>query len=165
MSKGSRQRAMPSTPQARPVPDAAAPDEPTEVAADEPTERPARARRRPTPPPRREEPAYLITGTECLAGHERGHELEAGRLGAVPTKKASRIGFGLVLWCTIGIAFVVDRRWVGLGLQLVVIWLIYSAIVQRRFGHRRRCWRTRTWRHAWGGLAMGTSDPTRPAGT
>jgi hypothetical protein len=95
----------------------------------------------------------------------RGHELDAGRLGRVPSKKATRIGLFLVLWCDIGIGLVVDRRWLSLGLQLLVLWLVFSAIVQRSAGHKGRCWRTRTWRHAWGGLAPTGSDPTRPAGT
>ena len=107
------------------------------------------------------EPDHLITGTGCLAGHQRGHELDSGRRGQVPTRRATRIGFFLVLWCAVGIGLVVDLGWLSLGLQLLVLWLVFTAFVQRRAGHRGRCWRTRTWRHAWGGLAPGGTG--RPA--
>lgn len=180
MSKGSRQRAMPSTPsttQSRPA--ASGSETPQSDTSRPGTTGSGRVPSAPSPAPaaaararaaaddrRRLEPEYLIKGTECLAGHERGHELDSGRIGQVPTRRATRIGFALVLWCSVGIAFVVDRKWLGFGLQVLVLWLAYSAIVQRRFGHRRRCWRTRAWRHAWGGLAPTSSeDPTRPAGT
>jgi hypothetical protein len=170
--KGANRRAMPSTPPATPHPsDAATGDRTPTPAGRGPGPRPAE----PTPapdrgpsdgsPPVEPEPTYLVNGTGCTAGHERGRELDAGRIGRVPTKRATRIGFFLVLWCAIGVGLVVDLGWLSLGLQLLVLWLAFSAIVQRRSGHRGRCWRTRTWRHAWGGLAPTGSDPTRPAGT
>lgn len=101
------------------------------------------------------EPDYLIAGTGCTAGHPRGHELDAGRLGTVPSRRATRIGVFLVLWCAVGLGLVVDSRWLSFGIQMLLLWLAFSAIVQRRAGHRGHCWRTRTWRHAWGGLAPG----------
>lgn len=107
------------------------------------------------------DPDHLINGTGCLAGHQRGHELDAGRHGQVPTRRATRIGFFLVLWCAVGLGLVVDLGWLSLGLQLLVLWLVFTAFVQRRAGHRGRCWRTRTWRHAWGGLAPAST--ARPA--
>lgn len=159
---------MPSTPSAGPPkqdrssPSAASQGPAPRAEASPDPEQGASARtERPVAP----EPEYLITGTGCTAGHVRGHELDAGRLGRVPTKRATRTGFFLVLWCAIGVGLVVDTRWIGLGLQLLAIWLAFSAIVQRRAGHRGHCWRTRSWRHAWGGLAPSSSDPTRPAGT
>ena len=111
------------------------------------------------------EPEYLVKGTGCTAGHERGHELDSGRLGRLPTRKATRIGLALVLWCSVGVAFLVDMKWLSFGLQVLLLWLAFSAVLQRRAGHRGRCWRTRAWRHAWGGFAPSFKDPTRPAGT
>lgn len=171
--RGANRRAMPSTPQAGAPPASAHPSSPEadgstpQPASNGPTRRPVEPAPGSGSPSQtaEPEPAYLIGGTGCTAGHVRGQELDAGRLGRVPSRKATRIGFFLVLWCAIGIGLVVDRRWLSLGLQLLVIWLAFSAIVQRRAGHRGRCWRTRTWRHAWGGLAPSSSDPTRPAGT
>jgi hypothetical protein len=111
-----------------------------------------------------QEPEYLIRGTGCTGGHERGHELDTGRLGRVPTRKGTRIGLFLVLWCVIGVGLVVDLRWLSFGLQLLAAWLILAAIVVRRSGHQGHCWRTRTWRHAWGGLAPTAKDPASTAG-
>lgn len=98
------------------------------------------------------EPDYLVAGTGCVRGHERGAELVTARLGKVPSRKMTRIGFGLVIWCLLGAAFLARGRYAVLGLEIAALWLAFSAVVQRRAGHRRRCWRTRTWRHAWGGL-------------
>ncbi len=170
--RGAHRRAMPSTPAADLDPGGAAPAPGPEQHASPPAPNgPARGQGEPAPTSRpaarpvEPEPAYLIEGTGCTDGHLRGQELDAGRLGRVPSKKATRLGFFLVLWCAIGVGLVVDQRWLGLGLQLLALWLAFSAIVQRRAGHKGRCWRTRTWRHAWGGLAPTSSDPTRPAGT
>lgn len=182
MAKSGRggRRAMPSTPATDQPANGATPPPPSSEKAEPTASRPptshrndrkspatrppAASARRDEPAPAREEPAYLIEGTGCTYGHQRGHELDAGRLGSVPTRKATRVGFFLVLWCAIGVGLVVDRRWLSIGIQLLVIWLAFSAVVQRRAGHRGRCWRTRSWRHAWGGLAPAMSDPTRPAG-
>jgi hypothetical protein len=109
------------------------------------------------------EPEYLIAGTKCLSGHVRGQELDAGRLGTVPSRKRARIGFGLMLWCVAGLAFlsvggITDLRWASFAAQVAVLWLVFAAFVVRTAGHRKRCWRTRTWRHAWGGLAPGSGS-------
>ncbi len=154
MAKSSRQRAMPSTPQDRPP--AAPPASTTGGRAPTPA-----ATRRAAAPPVQVEPGYLIAGTGCTAGHERGQELDAGRLGRVPSRKRARIGFGLVLWCVAGLAFlaavgITSWTWSTVGAQLAVLWLAFAAFVVRTSGHRKRCWRTRTWRHAWGGLAPGS---------
>jgi hypothetical protein len=90
-----------------------------------------------------------------VGGHERGRELEARRLGRVPSARLTRIGFGLVIWCVAGSLFLAQGRFALLALQVTLLWLALSAVVQRRAGHRGRCWRTRAWRHAWGGLVPG----------
>ena len=53
-------------------------------------------------------------------------------------------------------AGITSWTWSHLGAQVAVLWLAFAAFVVRRAGHRKRCWRTRTWRHAWGGLAPGS---------
>ncbi len=165
MAKSARQRAMPRTPQERPTTPpaadlAASPPSPPAPPAAEST-RVAAAPRAPTSRPTRVEPEYLITGTRCTAGHTRGQELDAGRLGLVPSRKRARIGFGLVLWCVAGMAVlaaagITSWTWSSWGGQVALLWLAFAAVVVRRAGHRRRCWATRTWRHAWGGLAPGS---------
>jgi hypothetical protein len=147
MAKSARHRAMPSTPQDRPA--SAAPASPA-------------ATPEPTPPAAPADPGYLITGTRCTAGHVRGQELDSGRLGTVPSRKRARIGFGLVLWCVAGMALlaaagITSWTWSLVGTQVAALWLAFAAVVVRNSGHRRRCWRTRSWRHAWGGLAPGSS--------
>ena len=154
MAKSPRERAMPSTPQDRPP----APPPPA-ASADRASNPPAP--RRHTTRVVAVEPDYLIVGTECVSGHVRGQELDAGRLGTVPSRKRARIGFGLVLWCVAGLAFlavggITELRWATLAAQVAVLWLVFAAFVVRTAGHRKRCWRTRTWRHAWGGLAPGS---------
>lgn len=167
MAKSARQRAMPSTPQERPAtpPPADAPggSEPTAAGAPGGGAPKPVAARRSTGPATRAEQEYLITGTGCTAGHLRGHELDAGRLGAVPSQKRARIGFGLVLWCVAGMALlaaagITSWTWATVGAQVAVVWLAFAAFVVRTSGHRKRCWRTRTWRHAWGGLAPGSGS-------
>ena len=106
---------------------------------------------RPTDRPR-DEPAYLIEGTGCVAGHERGRERDAGPLGQLPSARTTWIGVGLLVWCSAGLYFLVSPLWIDLAVLALLLWLAFSAFVQRRAGHRGRCWRTRTWRHAWGGL-------------
>ena len=108
------------------------------------------------------EPAHLVRGTHCVAGHERGKVLDSGR-GPLPTRRAARIGFGLAAWCTIGLILVLDPRWVGVVMQLLVVWLVFCAVVQWRAGHRRRCWATRTWRIAWGRIAPGSQGSSARA--
>jgi hypothetical protein len=156
MAKSARQRAMPSTPQDRPP----APS-PASLPADRPSSPPPA--RRPTTSAHSAEPEYLIVGTRCTSGHVRGQELDAGRLGAVPNRRRARIGFGLVLWCVAGMAFlaavgITSWTWSTVGAQVAVLWLAFAAFVVRTSGHRKRCWRTRTWRHAWGGLAPGSGS-------
>ena len=170
MAKGSRQRAMPSTPGQPGAPQPATPptDDSTRSGARPGAPsgaRPVPVRPPATPSPGPAEPEYLLKGTGCTAGHERGQELDSGRLGSLPTRRATRIGVGMVLWCALGLAFLVDAKWLPFGLQLLVLWLAFSAVLQRRAGHKGRCWRTRAWRHAWGGFAPTPKDPTRPAGT
>jgi hypothetical protein len=156
MAKSPRERAMPSTPQGRP------PAPPPPAASADRASNPPVSRTRPTrvvPV----EPAYLIAGTKCVSGHVRGQELDAGRLGTVPSRKRARIGFGLMLWCVAGLAFlavggITDLRWASFAAQVAVLWLVFAAFVVRTAGHRKRCWRTRTWRHAWGGLAPGSGS-------
>lgn len=171
MAKSARRRAMPSTPAVQPRPKAPEP---------EPESRNAELSTRPDQPQaqksgaaaaRGDEPEYLIKGTGCTAGHKRGSELDGGRIGKLPTQRQARIGLGLVAWCLGGLALVAiagvfDPRWVQFGIQIGLIWLALAAILMRRAGHKGKCWRTRTWRQAWGGLAPGGGpDPTRPAGT
>jgi len=108
----------------------------------------------PDPKARHDEP-FLITGSDCTGGHEPGRELQAGPIGTLPTRRTAMIGFGLVLWGSIGLAIILDPRWVGTAVLLLGSWLLFSAVVQRRLGHRGRCWRTRAWRQAWGGLVPG----------
>jgi hypothetical protein len=161
MAKSSRQRVMPRTPQDRPPapPQSAPPAAPAAVPNGRPSS--ASAPPRPTTRTRPVEPEYLITGTGCTAGHVRGQELDAGRLGTVPSRKRARIGFGLVVWCVAGLAFlaaagITTWTWSTVGAQVAMLWLAFAAFAVRTSGHRRRCWRTRTWRHAWGGLAPGS---------
>jgi hypothetical protein len=159
MAKSARQRAMPSTPQTRPPappPPAVTPASPDGLESNPPASGKQATNVLPT------EPDHLIAGTKCVSGHVRGHELDAGRLGTVPSRKRARIGFGLVVWCVAGLAFlavggITDLRWATFAAQVAVLWLVFAAFVVRTAGHRKRCWRTRTWRHAWGGLAPGSS--------
>lgn len=161
MAKGKGQRPLPSTPGSGTSPAVQPPSgrtpEPTAPAS--PAAIPAPAPREATPASGRarvDEP-YVLAGTGCLAGHERGHELEAGPIGTLPTRRTGWIGFGLVLWCSIGLALILDPQWVGIGVLVLLAWLAFSGLVQRRLGHRGKCWRTRTWRQAWGGLVPGSS--------
>lgn len=111
-----------------------------------------------------EEPRYLIVGTGCRAGHEPGAELLEGKLGKVPSRKTTRIGVGLLIWLLFGIVFLSNLLWLLLALIGGATWLTLSAAVQRRSGHRGHCWRSRSWRYAWGGLVpMPRADPTREA--
>lgn len=102
--------------------------------------------------PARSEPAYLIEGTGCVAGHARGRERDAGPIGELPSARTTWIGVGLLAWCGAGLYFLLDPRWMSLAVIGLLLWLAFSAFVQRRRGHRGKCWRTRAWRHAWGGL-------------
>lgn len=156
MAKPARRRAMPSTPQDRQPPAAPVAAAPVDRARPATASRPA-ARSVPV------EPEYLVVGTRCTAGHEPGQELDAGRLGQVPSRKRARIGFGLVLWCVAGMALlaaagITSWTWSTFGALLALLWLAFAALVVRTSGHRKRCWRTRTWRHAWGGLAPGSGS-------
>lgn len=159
MAKSRRTRTLPRTP----VPTPARPESSTGadgglgVASGGPHD--AERVGTPSPGPRKvaarrveSDPEYLVKGTGCTDGHERGRELETRRLGRVPSARLTRLGFGLVLWCFAGALFLAQGRYSLLALELMVLWLALSAIVQRRAGHRGRCWRTRAWRHAWGGL-------------
>lgn len=151
MAKSARRRAMPRTPQDRP----AMPSPAREPVAQASTEH------RPSPRPTPTEKPHVLAGTGCTAGHVRGQELDAGRLGTLPSQKRARIGFGLVLWCVGGIGVlaatgITSWTWAEALAQVAVLWLAFAALVVRRAGHRRRCWRTRSWRHAWGGLAPGS---------
>ena len=112
----------------------------------------------------RSEPDYLIGGTGCVGGHPRGAELDAGRMGTVPTARTTWIGLGLLVWILGGALLLGWAKWASLGAQVAILWLGLAALVVRSMGHRGRCWRTRTWRHAWGGLVPVGADPTRPAG-
>ena len=100
----------------------------------------------------RPEPEYVMKGTGCVAGHAPGLERDAGPIGDLPTARTTWIGVSLLLWCGLGLYFLVDPRWMDLAILGLLLWLGFSAFVQRRAGHRGRCWRTRAWRHAWGGL-------------
>jgi hypothetical protein len=78
----------------------------------------------------------------------------------VPSRRRTRIGFGVVLWCVAGVALlavsgIIEPRLATFAAQLAGLWLVLVAVLVRSAGHRRRCWRTRTWRHAWGGFAPG----------
>jgi membrane protease YdiL (CAAX protease family) len=92
-------------------------------------------------------------------------------MGRLPSKRQARIGLALVAWCLIGLGVlaatgVFGPQWVQFGVQIALLWLAFAGIIMRRAGHRGKCWRTRSWRQAWGGLAPGGGlDPTRPAGT
>ena len=92
-------------------------------------------------------------------------------LGKLPSRKKARVGFTVVVWCLVGLTIIhyagaTERNWTMFAVQLALLWLAFAAVLVRRAGHRKRCWRTRSWRHAWGGLAPGSgADPTRPAGT
>lgn len=111
------------------------------------------------------EAEYLVLGTGCRAGHDEGEELIEPRLGKVPSRRMTRIGVGLLVWVLLGLVFLAPVGWTGLALIAGLLWLGFSGIVQRRSGHRGHCWRTRSWRYAWGGLVPTpkTEDPTRPA--
>jgi hypothetical protein len=161
--KGGHRRAMPSTPTSRDRADSASRATPpkADTGATAPTSRSAPSGGGQRPSAASGEPDYLVTGTGCTAGHVRGRELDAGRIGRVPSRRATRVGLFLVLWCAIGLGLVVDPAWIGFGLQVLALWLAFSAIVQRRAGHRGHCWRTRSWRHAWGGLAPSGVDRKR----
>ena len=157
MAKSSRERAMPSTPQDRPP----APPPPPGASAPRASNLPASPQQTTRVVP--VEPEYLIAGTNCVSGHVRGQELDAGRLGTVPSRKRARIGFALVLWCVAGLAFlavggITELGWATLAAQVAALWLVFAAFVVRTAGHRRRCWRTRAWRHAWGGFAPGSGS-------
>ncbi len=166
MAKGKGQRPLPSTPAGRgPAPEQvqrAAPDHAAEVG------------RAPAPEARMvgsqggggrsrsgrvDYEPYVIAGTDCLAGHEAGQALEAGPIGTLPTRRTAWIGFGLLLWCGVGVAIVLERMgfagWIPYTVVAALAWLLFSAFVQRRLGHRGKCWRTRAWRQAWGGLVPG----------
>ena len=104
----------------------------------------------------RPEPEYLMKGTGCVAGHAPGRERDAGPIGDLPTARTTWIGVSLLMWCGLGVYFLVDPRWMDLAILGLLLWLGFSALVQRRAGHRGKCLRTRAWRHAWGGLV-----PTR----
>lgn len=152
MAKGKGQRPLPSTPGPRPA-DGAAPPGPVpgpvpDAPVDEARPRTGRASARTA----RDAEPWLVAGTHCVAGHDRGNELEAGPIGPVPSRRRAWIGFGLLLWCGIGLALILEPQWVTMGIIVTFLWLLFSAFVQRRIGHRGRCWRTRSWRHAWGGL-------------
>lgn len=176
MAKSGRERPLPSTPGSRPQPPARPPAEGTGPGTEPGTGRAKHVPARPetskdTSAPIRDEPAHVIAGTDCLAGHERGETFTTGNLGKLPSRKKARVGFTVVLWCLAGFtiinyAGVTERNWTMLAVQLALLWLAFAAVLVRRAGHRKRCWRTRSWRHAWGGLAPGSGvDPTRPAGT
>lgn len=98
------------------------------------------------------EPDYLLQGTGCVAGHERGQELVESRLGRVPSARLTKIGFGVTLWIAIGVIFIAPPMWSLVALIGGVLWTLYSLFVQHRGGHRGHCRRTRAWRYAWGGL-------------
>lgn len=167
MAKGSRQRAMPSTPSQRAAGAASAHDAQADRAHADPAATQAGRGAAASPavgsptgkPAKRREPEYLVQGTKCVGGHARGEELISAGIGRVPTRRATWMGIALVLWCALGVSFVVDPMWLLFGFQLLLLWLAFSAVVQRRAGHRRRCWRTRAWRHAWGGLVPTAKDP------
>jgi hypothetical protein len=180
MAKSRRERPLPSTPGPQPQPPAQPPAPGTEPGVESGTEpvtgiaKPVPARRetaKDAAAPTRDEPAYLITGTECLSGHERGETFMTGNLGKLPTRKKARVGFIVVVWCLVGFTIIhyagaTEQNWTIFAVQLALLWLAFAAVLVRRAGHRKRCWRTRSWRHAWGGLAPGSGvDPTRPAGT
>ncbi|MGB8021146.1 MAG: hypothetical protein WCF04_07965 [Candidatus Nanopelagicales bacterium] len=157
MARASRARALPSTPDPRLAQaPGGAPAAGRSPAAGHPKDATGAATPAQSPAPRRPvrtEPEYLVRGTGCVSGHVRGRELETERIGRVPSRRSTRIGLALVLWCIVGLAFLVDPKWASFGIRLAVVWLALSAIVMRRAGHRGHCWRTRTWRHAWGGFA------------
>jgi hypothetical protein len=176
MAKPRRERPLPSTPGSQPQPPAQPPEQPLGTGSEPGTGKAKHVPPRPetskdASAPTRDEPAYIITGTECLSGHERGETFTTGNLGKLPTRKKARVGFTVVLWCLVGFtiihyAGVTEQNWTMLAVQLALLWLAFAAVLVRRAGHRKRCWRTRSWRHAWGGLAPGSgADPTRPAGT
>jgi hypothetical protein len=180
MTKSGRERPLPSTPGSRPQPPAQPPAAATGPGTEPGTGKatgkakhiPARAARSDeASAPNPDEPDHVITGTDCLAGHEPGETATTGNLGKLPSRKTARVGFTVVLWCLAGFtiihfAGVTERNWTMFAVQLALLWLAFAAVLVRRAGHRKRCWRTRSWRHAWGGLAPGSGvDPTRPAGT
>lgn len=166
MAKSSRHRPMPSSPQYGPTPSLPASEAPGGTSV--PTAKPAQPAAPQAPEasvitsrPAPFEKPHVVAGTGCTAGHERGKELDAERLGAVPSQKRSRIGFGLVLWCVVGVGMLAaigisSWAWARLAAEVALLWLAFAAVMVRRAGHRGRCWRTRTWRHAWGGLAPGS---------
>lgn len=172
MAKSGHERPMPSTPGQRPEPPAQPPATSAEPSTGKAKHVPARpAASTDASAPTRDEPDHVIVGTGCVSGHERGSALTTGNLGKLPTRKKARIGFGVVVWCLVGFTVIhyagaSERNWTLFAVQLALVWLAFAALLVRRAGHRKHCWRTRSWRHAWGGLAPGSGlDPTRPAGT
>ena len=169
MARSARQRVMPKTPHHQPhagsgVPTEGDPsDESPSVGNNATTPGDRIVAARPAPAPPREERAYLRTGTKCVAGHDRGQEFDSGRLGVLPTRKAGMAGFALVIWCTVGLGLILDAGLTFVVIQFILLWLLFSAVVQRRMGHRGKCWRTRAWRHAWGGFLPRSSTPSRSA--
>ncbi|MDH3958070.1 MAG: hypothetical protein OEU98_01190 [Actinomycetota bacterium] len=176
MAKSGRERPLPSTPGSRPqkpvqppVPGTEPGTEPGTGKTNQVPARPARSKDESAPP--HDEPEHVITGTDCLSGHQPGETFTTGGLGKLPSRKKARVGFTVVLWCLVGFtiihyAGVTEGNWTFFAVQLALLWLAFAAFLVRRAGHRKRCWRTRSWRHAWGGLAPGSgADPTRPAGT
>lgn len=158
-------RVVPSTPQPRPeTPASEESSTSSQPAQPTPRSRPPANPKSPRPAPTiqaRVEPEHVVTGTRCVAGHTPGAEFDAGRMGILPTRKQAFIGFGLVAWCLGGLAVmamtgIAEGAWVALGVQFTAAWFVLAAVFVHRGGHRRRCWRTRTWRHAWGGLAPGS---------
>lgn len=165
MAKGSRNRALPSTPGSSASRSGDAPAGPGDLGGPAPGTPTGGGRTSPAPagaPGRRGAPdpdRFLVEGTRCRGGHPRGRELDSAALGRVPSRRAAWRGFILVLWCAVGVGVLVAVQWRGPGslavlllLPVLVLWLAFSAVLQRRAGHRGRCWRVRTWRHAWGGL-------------
>lgn len=104
------------------------------------------------------EPRYLVEGTRCLRGHDPGSEMVEPRLGKVPGQRITRIGVGLIVWALLGLAFLTNLLYISLALIGAVLWQSISALVQRRAGHRGHCWRTRSWRYAWGGIVPTPRD-------
>lgn len=168
MARAPRNRQMPSTPQPgrqdAPPPATASPPPTTQRPPRAPRPAVASASRSSQGSAPTAEPEYLVAGTDCLAGHPPGQPVAVGRTGTVRTKRQARLGFGLVAWCVGGMAVlavagIVDARWATFGIQVGVIWLAFAALLVRRAGHRGRCWRTHSWRQAWGGLAPGSGPP------
>lgn len=124
-------------------PNAEPPDSSNQASEPSPTQE------RTAPPP---EPDYLLKGTGCVRGHERGQELIEPRLGRVPSARLTKIGFGVTIWIMFGLIFMAPPLWALMVLVGGAVWVTYSMFVQHRGGHRGHCRRTRAWRYAWGGL-------------